>query len=69
MNQAPKEYIITNRGGLRAVFIDFGATLTHLYFKDNEGKERDLVLGLSQPPDYFKNEPYFGSTVGQFANR
>lgn len=55
-------------GGLKAEWIDFGATLTRLEAPDREGRYKDVVLGCDVVGDYL-NSPHFGGTVGRFANR
>lgn len=53
-------------GGLSASVISWGATLRDLRL---EGHEPPLVLGYHALPDYLNHSPYFGATVGRFANR
>lgn len=36
-------------GSVSAVFIPYGATVTHLFVKDKGGVTRDLVLGYEDP--------------------
>ncbi len=48
---------------------NYGATLTHFYITDYSGIRDDIVLGFDNLSDYINKSPYFGATVGRFANR
>lgn len=54
--------------GLEARVLDFGATLQSLRLPV-AGRMRELVLGFSDVADYAIRSPYFGATVGRYANR
>ncbi len=58
---------------LKAHFINYGATLTHLFVNDKQGVSRDVVLGFDDPQDYIRvgqaQNPYFGCIVGRSCNR
>lgn len=64
------EFSLSN-ASLSARISNFGATLTHLFVKDRNGIERDVVLGYDEPRRYLSdlNNPYFGAIVGRVANR
>lgn len=62
-------YTLKNAHGLWAKVITYGATLTELYVPDKSGKPSDIVLGFSDLEGYLTNHPYFGATVGRYANR
>ncbi len=62
-------YTLTNKHGLKAKIMTYGATLTELYTPDRNGKMGDVVLGFDNLADYEKGNPYFGATVGRVANR
>ncbi|RWS07935.1 hypothetical protein B4U79_00738, partial [Dinothrombium tinctorium] len=50
--------------------IDFGATITNIFVRDKQDVWRDVVLGFDRFDDYLREyNPYFGATVGRFANR
>ncbi|KAK9766959.1 hypothetical protein K7432_003588 [Basidiobolus ranarum] len=69
------EYSLTNQSGeLTVKILNFGATVTHLLFRDNQGVSRDLLLGFDTYEEYLKvrkegNNPYFGCVVGRTAGR
>ncbi len=62
-------FTLRNAAGLSARVTTFGATLVSLRVPDREGDIGDVVLGFDDPADYERNRPYFGSTIGRFANR
>lgn len=62
-------YIISNKNGMRAEVITYGAILKSLYVPDKKGKTADVVLGYDKLWMYFKNGSFFGATVGPIANR
>jgi aldose 1-epimerase len=62
-------YTLKNAHGSWAKVITYGATLTELYVPDKTGKPGDIVLGFSDLDGYLSNHPYFGATVGRYANR
>ncbi len=62
-------YTLKNAKGSWAKVITYGATLTELYMPDRSGKPGDVVLGFSDLQGYLGDEPFFGATVGRYANR
>ncbi|MEW7007982.1 aldose epimerase family protein [Lentilitoribacter sp. EG35] len=53
-------------GGLTARVLNYGACLQDLRL---EGHDASLVLGYDRFEDYLNHSPYFGASVGRFANR
>ncbi|RWS25660.1 aldose 1-epimerase-like protein [Leptotrombidium deliense] len=64
-------YTLSNQDeSIIAKVMEFGATITQLKVKDKNGVFRDIVLGFDNFEGYLRKEnPYFGATVGRFANR
>lgn len=62
-------YTLTNRAGLTAKFIDYGATLTEMHVPDRKGRMGDVVLGFDTLEGYLATETYFGATCGRYGNR
>ena len=62
-------YILTNKNGLRAKIITYGAMLTEMHVPDKNGKLGDIVLGHDKFEDYLDGHSYFGVTTGRVANR
>lgn len=60
---------LTNRAGLSATVMAYGATLQSLVMPDRNGKRADVALGYASIGDYLSKPQYFGATVGRFANR
>ena len=60
---------LTNKDGIRARIITYGAILTELHVPDRNGNSTDVVLGFDDLEGYLKGHPYFGATVGRVANR
>ena len=60
---------LTNRRGMIAKVITYGATLTDLIVPDRAGTPGDVVLGYDKLEPYLAGVPYFGSTVGRVGNR
>ena len=66
-----EQYTLTNKNGIVAKFITYGATLRELYLPDRKGNMADVVLGLDTVADYEdpQKNPSFGCIVGRYANR
>lgn len=62
-------YTLTNARGLVAKVTNYGTIITELHVPDRAGKLGDIVLGFDNLNQYLKGHPYFGCTVGRFANR
>jgi aldose 1-epimerase len=56
-------------GGVKAVVINYGATLQSLVLPDRNGKPADVIVGPGSLQPYLDTPQYFGATVGRFANR
>jgi aldose 1-epimerase len=55
--------------GIRARVLDYGATLIGLQVPDRHGSIGDVVLGFDDVERYRGSHPYFGGTIGRYANR
>jgi aldose 1-epimerase len=62
-------YTMTNANGIRAKITNYGAILVSLEVPDKKGKMDDITLGFDTLEGYIKGHPYFGATVGRYANR
>ena len=62
-------FTLTNRNGLKARIMTYGATLVSLETPDRNGALADCVLGYESLDGYLKASPYFGATVGRVGNR
>jgi aldose 1-epimerase len=64
-----EQITLRNAHGMVAKIITYGATLTELWVPDKDGKSGDVVLGFDKLDGYLGDEPFFGATVGRYANR
>src|SRR5579859_3111841 len=63
-------FTLTNKNGLTASVMNYGATLVQLLTPDRDGKLTDITLGFNTLDGYVKhNSPYFGCIVGRCTNR
>ena len=60
---------LTNKAGLSARVLTYGATLQSVMAPDRDGKLADVLLGYDKADDYVNHPNFFGVTVGRFANR
>jgi aldose 1-epimerase len=60
---------ILKSGEITATFTDYGAILVSLLLPNGRGSADDVVLGFSTLAGYTTKHPYFGATVGRYANR
>ena len=62
-------YTLTNAHGIEARIMTYGAGLVSLKTPDRAGKLRNIILGFDSLTPYAAAVPYFGATVGRYANR
>jgi aldose 1-epimerase len=63
-------FTLTKEHGLVAKVIDYGATLTEMHVPDRNGELADVARGFEAFEPYLSDKnPYFGATIGRFANR
>jgi aldose 1-epimerase len=62
-------FTLENTNGMTARLTTYGATLTELLVPDKDDNVANVVLGFENLRDYEKNMPYFGATIGRYANR
>lgn len=54
---------------MRAVILNYGATLQKLFLPGTSAYTSDIVCGYQDPQDYRRPHPYHGAVVGPYANR
>lgn len=65
-----KLYTLTNKNGLEATVLNYGAKIVSLCVPDKSGKFVDVVLGHNNLEEYLNSEePYFGAVCGRTGNR
>jgi aldose 1-epimerase len=62
-------FTLTNKAGLEAKIMTYGATLVSLKSPDRSGKLANIVLGFDSVDPYVAGVPFYGATIGRFANR
>jgi aldose 1-epimerase len=62
-------YTLTNVHGIEARIMTYGAALVSLKTPDRAGKLQNIILGFDSVQPYVAGVPYFGATVGRYANR
>jgi aldose 1-epimerase len=64
-----ERFTLTNRHGVVARIITWGANLTELHVPDRNGKLADVTLGFDEPARWLQPNPFFGCIAGRYANR
>lgn len=62
-------YTLTNAHGIEARIMTYGATIVSLKTPDRDGHFSNVVLGFDSLNPYIAGIPYYGATVGRYANR
>ena len=62
-------YTFSNRKGMEASIITYGAILVSLLVPDKRGKLADVVLGHDSLDGYLSDAAYLGPVLGRYANR
>jgi aldose 1-epimerase len=62
-------YTLTNVHGIEARIMTYGAALVSLKTPDRAGNLQNILLGFDSLGPYVAGVPYFGATVGRYANR
>ncbi len=71
-------YTMTNAQGVTIQLLSYGATTQAIYVPGSDGQVADVVLGFATLADYVAENsppvtanggPYFGETIGRYANR
>jgi aldose 1-epimerase len=63
------QLFILNVGELAVTLTDYGATLASILVPTGKGGVDDILLGCSTLSGYTAKHPFFGVTVGRYANR
>ena len=62
-------FLLTNQSGVSVRLMNYGASLIELNVPDRSGNVTDIVLGFDSFSRYLGAHPYFGGTIGRYANR
>jgi aldose 1-epimerase len=58
-----------NNNGASIAVTNYGATVTSIKVPDRKGHLTEITLGFDNIDSYIGSHPYFGSTIGRYANR
>jgi aldose 1-epimerase len=58
-----------NNGIMEVVLCNYGCTIVSINVPDRNGQMKNVVAGFGDPEDYKNDHPYFGCTIGRYANR
>ncbi len=61
--------IVLRSDALEVAVLTHGATVQSVLVPDRDGRVNDVVLGFDDLSGYLAPHPYFGATIGRFANR
>jgi len=64
-----EKYILSNRRGMTAEIINYGAIIVALKTSDREGKIADVILGFDSLEAYERDNSFQGAIVGRYGNR
>lgn len=67
--EAVDQFSISNSQGVSFRLITYGATITSVKTPSADGKIEEITIGFDTLEGYEGQHPYFGATVGRFANR
>ncbi len=62
-------YTLKNVHGIEARIMTYGASMVSLKTPDRNGHLQNIVLGFDSLDPYIAGVPYYGATVGRYANR
>ena len=58
-----------HNGFMEVVLSSYGCTVVSINVPDKNGQMKNVVAGFGDPENYRKDHPYFGCTIGRYANR
>lgn len=67
--EAVVRHCLQNSLGMRACFINYGATITTLAVPDQHGKLANIILSLPDLPAYLKTRHRHAAIIGRYAGR
>ena len=62
-------YLLSNSKGISVSLIDYGATVQSVKAPGKDGEVEEITLGFDSLDGYLDEHPYFGATIGRYANR
>jgi aldose 1-epimerase len=67
-DDAVRIYTLRNFHGIEARIMTYGASIVSLKTPDRNGHLQNIVLGFDALDSYLTGVPYYGATVGRYAN-
>ncbi|MBT3274531.1 MAG: galactose mutarotase [Spirochaetales bacterium] len=67
--QAVTRFTLENSSGLSISTMDYGANLLSVRQPDRNGEHGEITLGFDTLDRYEGKHPYFGASIGRYANR
>ena len=64
-----QRYRLTHPRGVSVALIEYGAIVQSVRAPDRDGQMDEISLGFGKLDGYLNEHPYFGATVGRYANR
>ncbi|MEU4159530.1 aldose epimerase family protein [Actinoplanes sp. NPDC026670] len=69
-----EKWTLTNSGGVSVSILTWGATIQTVLVPDRDGNLGNVTLGFADlagytDPAYLAGNPFFGATIGRYANR
>ncbi len=65
----PNLETISNTNGMSVTVMDWGATIISMKVPVKGEVAREVLLGVKDPADWYKQSCFFNATIGRFANR
>lgn len=65
----PVERITLSNGRVRVRLLSYGGIIQSIEVPDRDGRLANIALGFARMEDYVERSPFFGATIGRFANR
>ena len=65
----PNLETISNANGMSVTIMDWGATIISMKVPVKGEEAREVLLGVKDPADWYKQACFFNATIGRFANR
>ena len=62
-------YCLSHPRGVSVALIEYGAIVQSVLAPDRDGQVEEISLGFDKLNGYLGEHPYFGATVGRYANR
>lgn len=68
-NKSVRLVTLENTQGMKVQITNYGARIVSIFCKDSDGNYEDVVLGFENLKGYQESAPYYGATIGRYANR